>query len=119
MIDHPSARMRDAAKVPREEVAMLIHCVTLRFRESASAGDIEAFAQAVAALPGHLDFPVRTRHGHDLGERPANSDYAIVTEFESVEDFTAYLVHPAHLALPSEPVESLQSVQFRVEEPGT
>lgn len=93
---------------------MLIHCVTLRFRDSASATDIETFAQAVAALPGRLDFPIRTRQGSDIGERPANADYAIVTEFETVEDFNAYLVHPAHLALPSEPVESLQSVQFRV-----
>jgi hypothetical protein len=95
---------------------MLIHCVTLRFKESASADDIEAFAQAVAALPGRLDFPIHTRQGRDLGERPTNADYAIVTKFETVEDFAAYLVHPAHLALPREPVESVQSVQFRVEE---
>jgi hypothetical protein len=95
---------------------MLIHCLTLRFKEAASPADIEAFAQAVAALPGRLDFPVSTRQGRDLGERPANADYAIVTEFETVEDFAAYLVHPAHLALPREPVESMQSVQFRVEE---
>jgi heme-degrading monooxygenase HmoA len=96
---------------------MLIHCVTLRFKESASVADIEAFAQAVAALPGQLDFPIRTRQGHDLSERPANADYAIVTEFETLEDFAAYLVHPAHLALPREPVASVQSVQFRVEVP--
>ena len=94
---------------------MLIHCLTLRFTESARSTDIEAFTQAVAALPGRLDFPVRTWHGHDLGERPANADYAIVTEFESVEDFSAYLVHPAHLGLPREAIESMQSVQFRVE----
>ncbi|WP_300010892.1 Dabb family protein [Pseudonocardia sp.] len=94
---------------------MVIHCLTLRFRESASSTDIEAFAQAVAALPGRLDFPIRTRHGHDLGERPANADYAIVTEFETVEDFAAYLVHPAHLELPREAIESMQSVQFHVE----
>jgi hypothetical protein len=106
-----------AARLPQEEVAMLIHCVTLRFRDSASAADIETFVQAVAALPGRLDFPIRTRQGSDLGERPANADYAIVTEFETVEDFNAYLIHPAHLALPSEPVESLQSVQFRVDAP--
>jgi hypothetical protein len=96
---------------------MLVHCVTLRFRDSASAADIDKFAQAVAALPGRLDFPIRTRQGRDLGERPANADYAIVTEFDTVEDFNAYLVHPAHLALPSEPVESLQSVQFKVGPP--
>ncbi|MBN9101980.1 MULTISPECIES: Dabb family protein [unclassified Pseudonocardia] len=94
---------------------MLIHCLTLRFRESASSTDIEAFTQAVAALPSRLDFPIRTRQGHDLGERSANADYAIVTEFETVEDFSAYLAHPAHLGLPREAIESVQSVQFRVD----
>lgn len=94
---------------------MLIHCLTLRFKESASATDIEAFTRAIAALPGRLDFPIRTRQGHDLGERPANAHYAIVTEFTTVEDFSAYLVHPAHLGLPREAIESMQSVQFRVE----
>lgn len=96
---------------------MLIHCVTLRFRDSASAADIDTFTQAVADLPGQLGFPIRTRQGRDIGDRPTNADYAIVTEFESVEDFNAYLVHPAHLALPSEPVESMQSVQFSIEPP--
>ncbi|WP_170321281.1 Dabb family protein [Acrocarpospora pleiomorpha] len=118
IIDHILERKwRIAAELPHEEVAMLIHCVTLKFRDSASAADIETFAQAVAALPGRLDFPIRTRQGRDLGERPANADYAIVTEFETLEDFNAYLVHPAHLALPREPVESMQSVQFRVKVP--
>lgn len=93
---------------------MLIHCVTLRFTQAASPADIDAFTRAVAALPGLLDFPVRTRHGHDIGERPANADYAIVSEFETVEDFAAYLVHPAHLGLPRAAIESMQSVQFRV-----
>jgi hypothetical protein len=96
---------------------MLIHCVTLRFRDSASAAEIETFVQAIAALPGRLDFLIHTWQGRDLGERPANADYAIVTEFETVEDFNAYLVHPAHCALPRDPVESMQSVQFRVERP--
>ena len=69
---------------------MLIHCVTLRFTQAASPADIDAFTRAVAALPGLLDFPVRTRHGHDIGERPANADYAIVSEFETDEQAASY-----------------------------
>ena len=93
---------------------MLIHCLTLTFKESARAADIEAFAEAIACLPDQLDFPVRTRQGPDLGERPANADYAVVSEFETSEDFAAYLTHPAHLAVPREHVESMRSVQFLV-----
>lgn len=94
---------------------MLIHCLTLRFTESASSSDVEAFRAALAVLPDLLDFPVRIRQGPDLGERPANADYAVVAEFETVDDFSAYLAHPAHLALPRGHVEATQSVQFLVE----
>ncbi|WPB87867.1 Dabb family protein [Streptomyces malaysiensis] len=97
---------------------MLIHCVTLTFKESASAAQIEAFRDALAALPDQADFPLRICQGRDLGERPTNADYAIVAEFESTEDFYTYLKHPAHLALPQDHIESVQSVQFLVDEQG-
>lgn len=94
---------------------MLIHCLTLRFTESASPADVEAFGTALAALPDQLDFAIHTRQGRDLGERPTNADYAVVTEFATAEDFSAYLAHPAHLAVPRDHIESFQSVQFLVE----
>lgn len=94
---------------------MLIHCLTLRFTESTSTADIEAFGEALAALPAQFDFAVHTRQGPDLGERPTNADYAVVTEFANAEDFSAYLAHPAHLAVPRHHIESMQSVQFLVE----
>ena len=94
---------------------MLIHCLTLRFTDSVTPTEVGAFRGALAALPDQLDFPVRIRHGRDLGERPTNADYAVVAEFESIEDFNAYLAHPAHIDLPRGHVESLQSVQFVVD----
>ena len=94
---------------------MLIHCLTLRFKPSASSSEIVAFRAALAALPAQLDFPIRTRQGHDLGERSTNADYAVVTEFQNAEDFSTYLTHPAHLAVPRDHVESMQSVQFLVD----
>jgi hypothetical protein len=94
---------------------MLIHCLTLRFTRTATEAEIEAFRTALAALPDELDFIVRIRQGRDLGERPTNADYGVVAEFESAEDFHAYLTHPAHLALPRSHVESMQSVQFMVD----
>lgn len=56
--------------------------------------------------------------GADLGERPANADYAVVSEFANAEDFRAYLAHPAHLAVPRDHVRSVHSVQFLVTDPG-
>lgn len=94
---------------------VLIHCLTLRFTDSATAEEIDAFRRALAELPERLGFPVRTRQGRDLGERPTNADYAVVSEFESSEDFYAYLGHPAHLAIPRSHVASMHSVQFLVD----
>ncbi|GAA1862734.1 MULTISPECIES: Dabb family protein [Actinomycetes] len=93
---------------------MLVHCLTLRFATSASAADVEAFREAIARLPSQVDFPMRTRQGPDLGERATNADYAVVSEFADTEDFRRYLLHPAHLAVPRDHVESVHSVQFLV-----
>ena len=91
---------------------VLVHCLTLKFKASASATEIEAMRAALAALPSQFDFLIRTRHGRDLGERPTNADYAVVTEFENTENFYTYLSHPAHLAVPRDHVEAMHSVQF-------
>ncbi|MCM3849054.1 Dabb family protein [Pseudonocardia sp. DR1-2] len=97
---------------------MLVHCLTLTFTESATAADVEAFRAAIARLPDQVGVPLRTRQGADLGERPANADYAVVSEFANAEDFRAYLAHPAHLAVPRDHVRSVHSVQFLVTDPG-
>lgn len=95
---------------------MLIHCLTVRFAKSASPAQIDAFHGALAALPDQIDTIVRTRQGPDLGERPANAHFALVTEFASAQDFHAYLEHPAHRAVPRDGVASFESVQFIVDE---
>ncbi|MGW6425099.1 Dabb family protein [Nocardia sp. NPDC055053] len=95
---------------------MLIHCLTITFKSSATADDVTAFGNALAALPDQVDVPMRTRQGPDLGERANNADYAVVSEFHSAADFYCYLQHPAHQALPVELVASMSSVQFLVEE---
>ncbi|MDL5159705.1 Dabb family protein [Actinomycetospora termitidis] len=95
---------------------VLIHCLTLRFTTSASDADVAAFARAVERLPGQVGVPMTTRHGVDLGERPTNGDYAVVSEFRNAEDFRTYLGHPAHRALPANHVESMLSVQFVLED---
>ena len=93
---------------------MLVHCLTVRFAESASAADVEAFRDAVARIPAQVDFFLRTRQGPDLGERETNADYAVVSEFADADDFRKYLSHPAHLAVPRDHIDAAHSVQFHV-----
>jgi hypothetical protein len=95
---------------------MLLHCVTFVFTSSASPSDIDAFVGAVAALPSQVDVSVRLRSGVDLGEREQNADFAVVAEFECLDDFESYLAHPAHRALPLNIVESMSRVQFLVDD---
>jgi hypothetical protein len=94
---------------------MLIHCLTLRFAASATDADVAAFGLALGRLPEQVGVPMTTRHGADLGERPTNGDYAVVSEFRNADDFRAYLGHPAHQALPTDLVESMLSVQFALD----
>lgn len=91
---------------------MLIHCVAFTFKTSATAAQVESLQAALTALPEQMPFPVTSRHGPDLGDRATNAHYGLVSEFESVDDFHAYLDHPAHRALPVGAVESYASVQF-------
>jgi hypothetical protein len=95
---------------------MLVHCVTIKFKESTTPGQIDAFHAALAALPDQIRVIRRSRHGRDLGERPTNAHYAIVSEFGSAEDFYTYLDHAAHQAVAREHLmplsESWHSTQF-------
>jgi heme-degrading monooxygenase HmoA len=91
---------------------VLIHCLTVRFKSTASEEQIAAFQSALAELPAQIDVIVSTRQGRDLGDRPTNADYAVVTEFNSAADFYTYLEHPAHKAIAVQAVASMSSVQF-------
>jgi heme-degrading monooxygenase HmoA len=98
----------------------LIHCVTVKFKDAATPDQVAALDAALAALPGQIDLIRGTRHGRDLGERPTNADYALVSEFADSEAFYAYLEHPAHQALAHDHLiplaESFHSTQFLAED---
>lgn len=95
---------------------MLVHSVTITFTESTTVDQIGALHGALAALPSEIDVIGRTRHGRDLGDRPMNAHYGIVSEFDSAEDFRTYLEHPAHRAIVQDHLlplaASWHSVQF-------
>jgi len=98
---------------------VLIHCVTVKFKETATPEQVAAFDVALAALPAQIDLIRGTRHGRDLGERPTNAHYALVTEFDDAAAFHAYLEHPAHQAVVRDHLaplaDSFHSTQFLVE----
>ena len=75
---------------------MIRHVVVFRWNDSVSDADLTAMAAALDALPSAIPEITDYRHGRDLGLNPANSQYAIVADFASVDDFATYRDHPEH-----------------------
>lgn len=97
---------------------MLMHCVTVTFTASTTDEQIESFRKGAEHLAQTITLAKSYRHGRDLGQRQGNAHYAIVAEFESVEDFKAYLKHPAHVAFATEQLiplaDTWQTVQVEI-----
>ncbi len=59
------------------------------------------------------------RYGADAKVSEGNFDFAIVADFDDVESFRAYVVHPAHQRLVAEAIRPLvaerAAVQFRID----
>lgn len=95
---------------------MLTHVVMFTFKEETTTDDVAGFQTAVSRLADEVPYLHDLRHGPDLGERATNAGYGLIGEFNTVEDFYAYLEHPAHKQLIDSSVAPLcsswRSVQF-------
>ncbi len=76
---------------------------------------MEAVASALAEMPVLLPFIRRYDMGPDLGVTGSH-DFAIVADFDSIEDYRAYADHPDHKAVTvsfiAPILESMARVQF-------
>jgi hypothetical protein len=78
---------------------MIRHVVMFRWNEGVDARHIAATTEEFATLPLSIPQIRSYAWGPDLGVAPANFDYAVTGEFDSVDDFLRYRDHPAHQAL--------------------
>ena len=74
------------------------HIVLFRFAEGTPDERVDDLSAGLDALPPH---------GRNLGVSPGTWDYAVVAEFDSVDDQRAYRVHPVHQKLIRELVEPI------------
>ena len=97
---------------------MLRHVVMFRWADDADPQHAAVVADGLDALPPQIDVIRSFRHGVDLGAVDGNFDYALVAEFDSVEDFLTYRSHPAHVAFVAQHVaghaKERAAVQFTV-----
>lgn len=95
---------------------MVFHIVLFRPRadltDTARREVIEALRSALAAIPSIRRFSLGRRVKHGAGYEALMSvslDYAAVIEFDDLDGLKAYLEHPAHRALGTRFVQSLES----------
>ena len=98
---------------------MLFHVVLFRPRPDLSAADraslVEALEAALQRIPSIKRFHVGRRVVHGAGYEalmPVSLDYAAVIEFDDLAGLREYLEHPAHEALGSRFMSSLEASQI-------
>ena len=95
---------------------MIFHVVLFRPRADLAAAEraqlVEAFETALQRIPSIRRFHVGRRVTHGAGYEalmPVSLDYAAVLEFDDLAGLKAYLEHPAHQALGTRFMSSLES----------
>jgi len=95
---------------------MLFHVALFRPRRDLPVGEVRdlvaALTQALGSIPSIRRFHLGKRVVHGAGYEALvrdSLDYAAVIEFDDLDGLQAYLEHPAHRALGSRFMQSLES----------
>jgi hypothetical protein len=93
------------------------HVVLIKWKDETDPAQVEAVESALAEMPVLMPFIRRYDMGTDLGVNGSHV-FAIVADFESIEDYRTYADHPDHKAASATfiaPIlESMARVQFTV-----
>ena len=81
---------------------MLRHVALFQWSESTTDDDIAAVAEGLAALPAAIPEIRAFRYGRDAGINEGARDFAVVADFDTVEDYLVYRDHPAHTSFIAE-----------------
>jgi hypothetical protein len=81
---------------------MFRHVVMFRWAEGTSPGHVQAVEEALGRLPGAIPQIRAYAFGPDAGVNEGNYDFAVVADFDGVEDYVAYRDHPEHQAVIAE-----------------
>jgi hypothetical protein len=98
---------------------MIRHVVQLRFKPGTSDSAIDQIIASLKTLPPLIPEIRSYTLGRDLALSPDTSDFAIVADFDSVEDFGVYANHPTHLQIIQDVikphVQLRSALQFQLE----
>jgi hypothetical protein len=75
------------------------HAVLINFNANADESYHAELAQKVNALPQAIPEVRAVACGADAGLTSGSSDFAIIVDLDSADDYASYESHPAHLDL--------------------
>lgn len=78
---------------------MIRHIVLFTWTEEATDVQKAAVTEALSELPDLIPQIRAYTVGSDAGINQGNSEYAVVADFDSVEDYIVYRDHPDHQAI--------------------
>jgi Stress responsive A/B Barrel Domain len=78
---------------------MIRHVVLFTWTPEATREQVQALHAELARMPPAIEAIRGYRFGPDAGINPANSDYAVVADFDDAAGYVSYRDHPAHRAL--------------------
>lgn len=95
---------------------MFRHVVLFTWAEEATDEQRATVATELGRLPGVIPEIRAYTLGADAAVNPGNHEFAVVADFDTVEDYLAYRDHPAHQAVIAEHIKpilaSRAAVQF-------
>lgn len=81
---------------------MIRNCSLWKFKEGTTPETVAEIVAALRKLPEEIDLVRGISVGADIGDRPGNYDMALMSDFDSFEDYATYREHPAHLRVAEE-----------------
>jgi hypothetical protein len=91
------------------------HVVTFTFRDDVTAEQIASMTDGLTGLPGQIPEIRDYRFGPDLAINEGNHQYAVVADFDSVEEYLVYRDHPAHMAVITERIRPIIASRVAVQ----
>ncbi|MBO0776706.1 MAG: Dabb family protein [Actinobacteria bacterium] len=78
---------------------MFRHVVLFKWADGMTDERVRAVAAELRKLPAAIGTLRGYQVGPDAGLNPANSDFAVVADFDDAEGYRVYRDHPAHRAV--------------------
>jgi hypothetical protein len=93
------------------------HVVMFKWADGLDNDHVDRVRDGLNALPAEIEQIRSYVHGSDVGVSVGNFDYALVADFDNVNDFRTYRDHPHHVLFIEEVIKGnvsdRASVQFQ------